>query len=818
MKYTFFIFLFLISSSLFGQRLLQGQITNESGIALAGAEVFVKNASEQRTVADQNGHYEMQLMPGEYYLIFTAPGYQERESYLGMADNEQRRDIQLFPMKVSEMNDITVVAKKTNVGRDKIMKVVEKREQINQWNYSHTTDVYIKASEQREVTLKNAAEVKTTESDPLESQAAVPEWLDRMNMVEVQLERNYAPGNQVKEIRHAYSAHGDISQLYYTTTIKSNFNFFENLIHLDDLHQTPVCSPISGPGIVAYKYRLEEKFEENGHTISKIKITPRNTATSTLEGYIWIIDSLWLIQKLDLTMNKGNLLIYDHFRIEQSYTNQGDTLCVLSKQVLTYGVKYKNEVSQGRTEAIYSNYSFQPNFGKKYFTSEVAVTSQDAYERDSAYWSQKRQIALTEEEQRYIRAKDSIRDYQNRKEYLDSVDAVFNKITVLKVLWFGVDHRNRAQKTQWGFGSLASMIQPMYIAGPRITPSVDYFKKWKDERSLESYNRISYGLLNHDWKGNVFLRYRFDPFHFGFIRANLSHDFDVIRGYDAITQIYKRNNFFESTSFSTALEYELFNGFYASASFRYTKRKSLEGYQFLNGIDQLIPNDDPLAFQPYDGSIFNLGINYTPKQRYMREPHRKVVLGSAFPTFSVFYERGIPTLFGSEVNHTYLQVDVQQNLKIGTIGTSSYRLSVGKFLSAQNLHDPDFKYQRRSDPIWFSNPLYSFQGLDTTLPTIDYIFQAHYLHHDNGAILNKIPYFKKTRIGMVVGIGGMYVKQYNWQHYEALAGLERNFKMNRRRLRIGIYGVVSDGNHINPTFHYKVSFAILDDRNMKWNF
>jgi hypothetical protein len=719
----------------YGQRLLNGVVSNEQNLPLAGAEVFVKNASDMRTVADVNGYFEMLLNPGEYYLVFTAEGYQDRELYLGMKDQDARHDIQLYPMKLSEVQDIRVTAKKTNVGRDKIMKVVEKREQINPWNYPHEVDVYIKATEQRDQIVKENSKAKErkdkqqaqgNEADLLNEAPKVPEWLNKLQLAEVQLHRSYAPPNQVKEIRNAYKAFGDVSQLYYTTTVKSNFNFFENLLHLDDLHQTPVSSPISAPGIVAYKYKLEEKYEENGRMISKIKITPRNTATSTMEGYIWVVDTLWLIQKLDLTMNKGNLLIYDHFRIQQEYTLQGDSLCVLDKQVLTYGVKYKTEVSQCKTEALYSNYNFQPSFAKKYFNAEVAVTEQAAYERDSAYWEQKRGIALTDEEIRFIRAKDSIRDYMNRKEYLDSVDAVFNKITVLKVLWFGVDHRDRDKKQQWGFGSVASTIQPINIGGPRVSPSFDYFKKWKDERTLDCYTRVSYGFLNGDWKGDTWWKYRFDPFHFGFFRVAVNHDFDVIRGFDAITQIYKRDNFFESTRLNLNLEYELFNGFYAYANTQYTKRRSLEGYEFLDGIDEALPNNDPLAFDPYDAFILNIGASYTPAQRYMREPYRKVVLGSAYPTFSFQLERGLPNVFNSVVDHAYLQFDIMQNFKIGTIGTSSYRASVGKFLSARAIYEPDYKFQRRSDPIWFSNPLYSFQGFDTTLRTTDYVFQAHF--------------------------------------------------------------------------------------------
>ena len=71
---------------------------------------------------------------------------------------------------------------------------------------------------------------------------------------------------------------------------------------------------------------------------------------------------------------------------------------------------------------------------------------------------------------------------------------------------------------------------------------------------------------------------------------------------------------------------------------------------------------------------------------------------------------------------------------------------------------------------------------------------------------------------MVAGIGGLYVKEYNWQHYEILAGLERNFKLSRRRLRIGVYATFSDGNQMTPKLNWKISFAVLDDRSMKWNF
>ena len=814
-------FMLLISTISFSQQFVRGKVVDEKNNPIPYAKIFVKNAPEFRTVSNIEGVYELSLMPSEYFLIFDASGFEERETYISINNSDLQKDMMLFPSKVQEFESIDFSVKKTNPGRDIMLKVVAKRDQINPWNYPHSVDVYIKASETidfKQKDIKNKKEV-IEDDDPLaEEKKDVNLEANKMNLVEVNLQRNYMPIGKVKEFRNAYTLRGSARTLYYTTTVKSNFNFFENLLHLDDLHQTPVSSPISSPGILSYKYKLEAKYEENGQMISKIKISPRNTATTTLEGYIWVIDTLWLVQKLELTMNKGNLLIYDHFTIKQTFTHPGDSICVLSEQTLEYGVKYKTETSTCSTIALFDNYNFKPKFDAKFFGTELAVTTKEAYEKDTAYWAANRPANLSEAEKRFILIKDSIHDAQNRVEYLDSVDRIFNKITALKILWFGVDHRNRPNKTQWTIGSVATFVQPIYIAGPRLTPSFDYFKKWKDERTLESYTRVSYGLINGDIKGDTWWKYRFDPFHFGTVRASINHDFDVIRGFDAITQVYKRENFIETTKLRGSFSYELFNGFYFGLETEFSERRSIENYKFVNIFNNVIPNNNPTEFNTYQAMLGIASISYTPFQKYMREPYRKVLLGSAYPTFSLFYERGVPKLFGSDINHEYMNFNIMQTFKFKTLGTTSYRIAVGKFLSAKILRDPDYKYQRRSDPIWFSNPLYSFQGLDSSLVTKDFIYEAHFVHHDNGSIINKIPLMKKTRIGLVVGGGAMYVKQYNYQHYELLAGLERNFKLSRRRLRIGVYGVVSDGNQTPLKATWKVSFAILDDRNMKWNF
>lgn len=829
-----FVLFFQLQS--YTQVLLSGSILDERNVTVPYAQIFVKNNAELRTTANENGHYEMRLYPGEYYLVITAYGYDDREAYVAIGDLPVKRDVQIFPIKIKDLEDVEIAVKKSNPGRDIMLKVIEKRELINPWNYDHTCEGYIKASEKIEYKEKSEKEIEKEKKkeakkkveaveaepiieDPFEEQRKLQtELASKMNLIEVQFTRNFQPHNKVKEIRNAYEARGNTQNLYYTTTVKSNFNFFQNLLHLDDLHQSPVSSPISGPGILSYKYRLVEQYIEDGKKIHKIKIIARSTATTTLEGYIWVIDSIWLVQKLELTMSKGNLLVYDYFKIEQEFATPGDSMCVLTNQLLTYGVRYKDQTSQCSTVATFTNYNFQPNFSEKFFNRELSVTEQEAYDKDTSFWNKTRTAPLSLDEQKYIIAKDSIRDFQNRKEYLDSIDAIFNKVTVAKVLWFGIDHRNRAKKVQWTINSAAALIRPIYIAGPRIAPGFTYFKKWENQRSLDSYSEMSVGFMNKDLKGRSYWRYLHDPFHFGSISADFEHEFDAIRSYDAISQIYKRSNFIETTQLKLSYNRELINGLYINPEVSFSERRNIHKYKFVEVLDESLSNDEPTEFEPYQAFIANITVAYVPGQKYMREPNRKVLLGSKWPTIYIYYEKGIPGFFGSDVSHDYGLLGIHQTFKIGTIGTSNYHFKTGQFFSSTALKDADFKYHRRSDPFWFSNPLHSFQGLNVSLPSKKFYMEGHFVHHDNGSIINKIPFMKKTAIGLVVGCGALYVQEFNWQHYEIFTGLERNFKFSKRKLRVGIYGVLSDGNNINPTTTWKISFAVLDFRNMKWNF
>ena len=225
------------------QYFVDGVVYDETYEPIPFAKIFVKNAPAQRTVADIDGKYQISLARGEYFLVFSSTGFDTREAYVSINETNIIKEIQLFPSRIQDLETVNVTAKKSNPGREIMKKVVARREQINQWNYPHRVNVYIKAREDVHKKQNQAEELNEID-DTFDGRRPLR---DTMNLLEVQLERNFSPRNKVKEFRNAYTLRGSKRNLYYTTTVKSNFNFFENLLRLDDLHENPVSSPISIP-------------------------------------------------------------------------------------------------------------------------------------------------------------------------------------------------------------------------------------------------------------------------------------------------------------------------------------------------------------------------------------------------------------------------------------------------------------------------------------------------------------------------------------------------------------------------------------------
>lgn len=823
------VLLLLLGAYALQAQVITGRIINEFKEPLPYATIYVQQL-QTGTVSDDEGNYQVRLdVEGEYNLVFSSLGYESVSERVLLVGDTAWVNIQLNTSAVA-LEEIVVSANERDPAFAIIKQVIANKDRQLKAADSYRTKVYLKAVEETERKDKKVVTQPTVEvdvsmpdADPFAAEnAANQELVEGLRLVEMELMLNYQYPRSYKEERTAYQAYGDTRGLFIPIFAETDFNFYRNLVYLPGISDAPVISPLSNNAILSYKYELQGSTYSDGRHVNEIKVIPRKSGNSTVSGTLWIVEDEWTIQQLSLNLPEGTLLIGDNFRIEQSYTDAlVDSLWIMDRQAFYYSTKQgKKATFKGSTVLWYSDYEHNYAFPDKFFGNEVAITSREAYERDGAYWAGTRTEALAEKEAKLIHLRDSIQKVHNSPVYRDSLEGLYNKVNLLELAWDGVGIRNWREQSHVYVSSLAAMIDFSPVGGWRVGPYLSRFKRYQSDRIWSSSGSLNYGLRNRDLQGSFSSWFRYDPFRLGDISISGGRSFEAINQYDAYLNLLRPSNYTLLDAVRMTHGIEIVNGLHWRSSFSLNDRKPITSYQVGSFLEDVVEDGDPVIdFERYQAFVTQNTLSYTPGQRYMREPNRKVILGSKWPTLSVTHRRGWSQVLGSDIRFDYLEAALEQEVVLGPLGNTIYRAQVGQFVNTDDLRFIDWKQFRESDPILYSNPLNSFQSLDTSLTTTNLHFEMHFIHHFNGAIINNIPLLKKTNIRTVVGGGALWLQDGNYRHQEVFAGIERVFKVSaRRRLRIGVFGVLADANDRKPDTAFKISFDLIDVWKRDWSY
>jgi hypothetical protein len=832
------IFIFLGIVNTLSAQAVSGFVYDMNNEPIPYANVYIREL-QTGTTTDEKGFYYIALTTGgEFHLAVSSLGYESVDLAIIVRDTELKKTIFLKNADL-ELEEVVVRASKRDPAYAIIQQAIDNKERYQQAVNSYKVGVYVKAIEEidRKEQKKREAEAETEkEKTSFDANATQPndpfalqqkenqKLLGRLNMVEMQLDLSYQYPKKYKEERTAYKAYGDKAGLFIPKFGETDFNFYDNMVRLTGVSEAPVISPLSNTSILSYKFKLVDTKAEGSVLVHKIKVTPRKAGNSTVTGYIYINDGLWNINRVDFQFSGGALKFFDAFELKQDYQKLSDSLWVVYRQEFKYETKAgKSETFRGSTVMRYSDYQHNYPFPAKFFNNEVIVTTKEAYERDSTYWNTARPEALTVEQQKVVFLRDSISAIINSKAYQDSITAEFNKVTFLEMFWEGVGWRNNDKKSEFYVGSLPAMIDYSPVGGFRVGPFAYWFRRFESGKMVSVSGRASYGFQNEDWTGFLSAWHRYNPHRLADVSVRVGRNFQSINNFDAFINQLSISNYILNYEAEVWHRIELFNGFYTRLNLSYNDRKSVAGFEANQFIEDFVDltgyGDEVLTFEDYQAFISDFSLEYTPRQRFMTEPNRKIILGSNFPTFTVRHKRGWQQAFGSDINFDYVELAVNQDLMLGQFGHTLYDMRVGDFLNTRILQEVDLRRFRRSDPYWYSNPLRSFQTLDSNLTTTNLFFEGHFVHHFNGTFFNNIPLVNRLKLRLVVGGGYMWLKDGNFQHYEVLTGLERVFKLGaRRRLKLGIFGAYGDGNYRDGALTYKFSIDVIDTWKKDWSF
>lgn len=795
---------------------LRGFVYSETNEAIPLATIRVVNQNTG-TTSDQNGKYEIKLLEGLNRISVSSTGY-VTDIFEVLVEKDVVKNV-FLKIDQKQLNEIVIKVKKKDYSYEVIRHVMDNKANILNQYQNFRSKTYIKSVEivDKKPPKKKEDDEKDNPGELLDKKSVVKDTIPNLNIFECSLIQHQNAQGQKKEEKEAVKKIGDQSTLFYKSVTDGEFNLYKNHQKIPKIGDNDIVSPISDLTFINYKFQLLKYYFEGNKKIYQIKVSPRELGNALYEGVIEVIEDEWVLKTADLKLTKRALLRYDEFSFKQEFEKiEGRWLAV--KTTYNWKVKEGSTKKIGKTEVQQSDFEFDLELPKRFFGAEVGVTIENAYKRDSTFWESIRPVPLSKDEQKVIKEKERLEILMNSKTYLDSIDKVYNKITVPKIIYSGIGHINRTKKQTWFFDPVLGFLDPLAIGGWRIRYGFAYYKRYENRKQFSSNINLTYGFRNQDLKGQINFNYFYNPIRNSSVNLRMGSGFNVINGSATISDIARRSNFYQNKFIDFRHRTEVFNGFYLNSNLLYEIRSDLSNYKLTAFGDKLFSNNVLQTFSTSYVYKTNFGIEYTPRQLYLREPNQKQILGSKYPTFSLNFEKAWPMSGKITSNFSYISASARQTFNIGTIGTSEYRINVGKFLDTTRMAVMDYRYQRGGDNYFFSPAMYTYQLIPKTFPTFDWYFESHFVHQFNGFFTSKVPLLNKTKIREMAGAGFMYVPERKFQYAEVYFGFNRVFKIGRERIRLGSYYVIAQSNEFGIRNGIKFSIEPYNQDRNTWSF
>ncbi|MEO9532046.1 MAG: DUF5686 family protein [Crocinitomicaceae bacterium] len=836
MKLLFSICLLFLAFSLQAQYVVKGVVVDENGHGVPGARVAVENTT-YGVPTNAKGNFFLEVEnKGPIVISFSMLGFADRVDTIDVDKTINEVEITLFE-EATSLNMVEIYADKRDIAKEVMKAVIDNKKNMQRQYETYQCNTYIKT------TLEKENRIPFLKGDE------EPEGKQKMNFIESYSITRFKANSTFKEqvlAHHDYSEKSssevvvsadfsDPNSILPSQTIEYNpyiffekvqdgeFDLYQNLIELPKVSSKPLVSPVAINAFVNYKFFLKSVFIEDGQKIYDIILEPRFNEAPLFSGDLFIIDSLWVIKSMDLKINPAAMEYFKDFRIIQDFENVDGNWVPVRREFI-YTLNDGPDLVMANTRSNHTDYQFDLEFDKNEFKNIIMTYDDDAFDKDSAYWAQTRPIQLKPEELKFIAQQDSVMKELQSDEYIDSVNAEYNKITVWDFLLNGVGFRSREKKQEVYFNSLINSVHFMRLGGYRQSLGGYYSKEFNNAQKIKIDGNIDYGFRLNNLKGFLSAEYTFLPKKFGSLKIGGGNVYDFVTFNESIVNFIGPGNQVEKTYVEVSQRLELFNGLYGRATFDYSKRESIADtplapwQQWLSDTLDWLP---PIDYTTYTVSILELEFLYRFKQKYIIKKGKKIVVGTQFPELRLTYKAGIPNLFGSDVNFNFIEVGASDEVTLGTFGKMKWDVEAGTFLGDQNnINSIQFierKFFRGSDLFFFSNPLQTMQLLDSTFNTARPYMQAYVIHHFNGAIMSKIPLINKLKIELVGGGGIMLIKEINYRHLEFYAGIERKFKIRKQLFKAAVFYVVRENNQASVNLNFKVGLDFFNSWTNKWS-
>ena len=838
------IIVFLLYSMTSISAVVSGRVTNEKGEPLPFVNIYVKN-TVYGVASNSHGDYFLELKAGTYILTFSLLGYQQFEQEIKINKGEHLT-INIVLSEISKsFKEVEIVAKNVDKSREIMRKVRDKRRFFLDQIENYSCNTYLKTSLEKEITGKDQSDsIGNKEGNLLDLNTHFKN--EKINLIETYSQTNYKAPSSYKEIVSAFHDYAegrkpigrnvtmgveigppDIAPkatlnrnpyLIYDDINSCDFNFYDNQFSFPAICQKPLLSPLASTAPLNYTYKFKRSFVEDGKTINEIEVIPLFKKEALFSGTIYVEDSSWAVITFDLFINKGALLFCRDFHIIQNYREIEKNKLLPVRRELIYSIKEGNNLLLGNTRIDHSDYVINKSFPAKFFNDELITYTDDAFNKDTAFWKKQRPITLQDNEIVFIHKSDSIWRYYESEAYDRKVDSAFNHVRWISLL-AGVGHRNHKKGTEFYLEGLLGQVNPFGIGGYRHKLPGHFKKEFDNHYLLETDGFIDYGFKNEDVKGKLGVGLTYVPLKFVRTYIRAGYFYDMINNYASLEQVFSGSNFIRTTSYLISQRMEVVNGLFGEFTIEYSDQEPLTDIQLSRWSEYVFGSlNNPDSFTRYKKTEIKLELKYRFRQKYFIRNGKKIIVGSKYPELTFVYRKGIPGIFGSEVNFDYLELGAKDDLNLGRLGNSRWQVLAGTFLNKPNLRVLEYKYFRGSDHFIFSDPLQSFQLLGLMVSTPEEYLRINYMHHFQGTLLSKLPLINLLKIDLAAGAGTLMIPDENLYHFEMFIGLERVVRIRKQLWRFGVYAVTAENSVSAADYTLKLGISYFNSFTNKWNY
>ena len=823
---------------------INGVISDKYGEPLPFASIYIKNTT-YGVSSNAFGEYFIELKPGNYTIVYSYIGFKSEEKLIILQDIPQKINIILYEND-QNLIEYEVVSNTKNKALEIIDKVKKVKNDYVRKSYS--SKEYSKNTiEKRQFKLQRK---DTIEVWQLDTSKTINLKNDVLKFVESYGDFYSIEPNKKNWSFKAYQDFADTKQEQDFVIIQSfedfgNYNItpeyevedkYEFLITLSEIEfdlfknnipiqiaNKPIVSPLSPGSRTYYKYDYLGFFPQKDSTkIHKIQITPRFKNELLLEGVLFIEDSTFLIKSVELELSGPiqSEFNIENFHVIQNY-QQFESQNVIDRKIIDYTIKEEIFKIIGNAVVINSNFNLlekKPDYFKK---NQVKFFSDSANLISNEQWDGFRAIDLKKNEVDYIQYTDSLRDYYQSEQYALEQDSNYNKISLAKVLWQGIGHKNRYKGYSFYIWPVVSQFNFFGIGGYRHNLGFNYNKNISDKFKISTENNIDYGIVNKDFKGSTKISIISNNEKYKQLTIGIGDDYKPINRFPSISTAFSRSNYVRKQHIQTAYRTELLNGLYGEMKLEYCLQTPIDNLDLesdiFNSTDSILELA-PLGFEPYRKFESRIQLTWLPFQKFYYKKNKKVVLGTKFPTVNFIYRKGVPKIFQSEVNFDYLELGVNDEFTIPHLGKSKWNIQMGAFVNKKNLRVIEWKYFRGSDRGFFSNPLSSFQLLGTTLFSESSYLRGNYVHSFDGNIFNKLPLIGKLGLQLSGGIATLIIPDQDFAHLESFIGISRQFRVFGGLVKFGVFLSSSINSTNKSKFELKVGANGYNSFNNQWDY